>query len=299
MRPQLLDQGLRCLLGAGAGAATVPPQLMSLRPVPLCELALRHILTLAHSGHGPTSSAGAGGAAHPNLACLRLADHVCNSMSTDLLTQTDAYQLIKAYAEPDYIAAWRAANLADLIQSPTIISDLAELAGMALAHNLVMEKLQVFGAMVCRLCNTHCGANVQGAPSVEVVGTQQGMRLVHQALQQLAAAQPSLSPPHVPKWLAQARGQGHMGLLASCPALARMACAHPACPQLSSGAAQHGDAPQPQPGLRRCAGCGVLRYCSEACQLHHWPRHRAQCLAFKAGGGDGSIGTSTSTTTAI
>ena len=30
---------------------------------------------------------------------------------------------------------------------------------------------------------------------------------------------------------------------------------------------------------RRCAGCRRTRYCSRACQLHDWRRHRLHCTA--------------------
>lgn len=28
-----------------------------------------------------------------------------------------------------------------------------------------------------------------------------------------------------------------------------------------------------------CSGCGVARYCCEACQSAHWPKHQAKCQA--------------------
>ena len=50
-------------------------------------------------------------------------------------------------------------------------------------------------------------------------------------------------------------------------------------------------------GLRRCGGCGTVRYCSEACSRAHWKAHRAECrrlqadqaaaAAAVAGGGEG------------
>ncbi|KAJ7209446.1 hypothetical protein B0H12DRAFT_1157890 [Mycena haematopus] len=30
--------------------------------------------------------------------------------------------------------------------------------------------------------------------------------------------------------------------------------------------------------LRRCAGCGVVRYCSRECQKAHWKTHKVDCL---------------------
>ncbi|GAB4815519.1 hypothetical protein N2152v2_002565 [Parachlorella kessleri] len=33
---------------------------------------------------------------------------------------------------------------------------------------------------------------------------------------------------------------------------------------------------------RRCGGCGVVRYCSEECQLQHWAQHGPVCAALAA-----------------
>lgn len=35
-------------------------------------------------------------------------------------------------------------------------------------------------------------------------------------------------------------------------------------------------------GLRRCAGCAMVRYCSEACSCAHWKAHRAVCRRLQA-----------------
>ena len=35
-------------------------------------------------------------------------------------------------------------------------------------------------------------------------------------------------------------------------------------------------------GLRRCGGCGAVRYCSEACSRAHWREHRADCRRVQA-----------------
>ena len=43
-------------------------------------------------------------------------------------------------------------------------------------------------------------------------------------------------------------------------------------------------------GLRRCGGCGSVRYCSEACSRAHWRAHKAGCQRLQAAakaGGDG------------
>ncbi|KAK0238484.1 hypothetical protein EDD85DRAFT_826999 [Armillaria nabsnona] len=32
-----------------------------------------------------------------------------------------------------------------------------------------------------------------------------------------------------------------------------------------------------EPGLMSCAGCFLVKYCSERCQKQHWPRHRTAC----------------------
>eukprot|EP00983_Pelagomonas_calceolata_P102701 1158837-Pelagomonas_calceolata.AAC.1 len=36
-------------------------------------------------------------------------------------------------------------------------------------------------------------------------------------------------------------------------------------------------------GLQKCGGCGVVRYCSAACQRKAWPAHKKECkhAAFK------------------
>ena len=34
-----------------------------------------------------------------------------------------------------------------------------------------------------------------------------------------------------------------------------------------------------EPRYMVCSGCGVARYCSEACQAEHWPYHQEECLA--------------------
>ena len=33
---------------------------------------------------------------------------------------------------------------------------------------------------------------------------------------------------------------------------------------------------------RRCSGCGVVRYCSQECQLQHWAQHGSMCASLKA-----------------
>ena len=35
-------------------------------------------------------------------------------------------------------------------------------------------------------------------------------------------------------------------------------------------------------GLRRCAGCATVRYCSAACSRAHWREHRAECRRLQA-----------------
>ena len=35
-------------------------------------------------------------------------------------------------------------------------------------------------------------------------------------------------------------------------------------------------------GLRRCAGCATVRYCSEACSRAHWREHRGECRRLRA-----------------
>jgi len=34
--------------------------------------------------------------------------------------------------------------------------------------------------------------------------------------------------------------------------------------------------------LRRCGGCGAVRYCSEACRNAHWPAHKQGCRRLQA-----------------
>ena len=34
-----------------------------------------------------------------------------------------------------------------------------------------------------------------------------------------------------------------------------------------------------EPRLLVCSGCGVARYCSEACQAADWPTHQSMCCA--------------------
>jgi ankyrin repeat protein len=43
---------------------------------------------------------------------------------------------------------------------------------------------------------------------------------------------------------------------------AKAHCAHPGC----TGA-----------GLQKCTGCKRARYCSQQCQVAHWPAHKAEC----------------------
>ncbi|PRW39186.1 histone lysine methyltransferase Set6 [Chlorella sorokiniana] len=35
-------------------------------------------------------------------------------------------------------------------------------------------------------------------------------------------------------------------------------------------------------GLRRCGGCGTVRYCGVACSKAHWPEHKAECRRLQA-----------------
>jgi ankyrin repeat protein len=51
---------------------------------------------------------------------------------------------------------------------------------------------------------------------------------------------------------------------------AKMNCSNPSC----SGA-----------GIKKCTGCKQARYCEQACQLAHWPAHKAACKAHQAKAG--------------
>jgi ankyrin repeat protein len=53
---------------------------------------------------------------------------------------------------------------------------------------------------------------------------------------------------------------------------AKTHCSNPGC----SGA-----------GIKKCTGCKQARYCGQACQLAHWPAHKAACKAHQAKGGKG------------
>ena len=69
-------------------------------------------------------------------------------------------------------------------------------------------------------------------------------------------------------------------------------------PQAAEPAAAAGTAPQRQQsgrrrvcaapdcgaerGLRRCGGCGAVRYCTEACSRAHWQTHKAECRRLQA-----------------
>ena len=81
----------------------------------------------------------------------------------------------------------------------------------------------------------------------------------------LADAPPSAGPP----------------TLATQPPRPPRVCAAPGCGATS--------------GLRLCAGCTTVRYCSEACSRAHWREHRAECRRLRAeraaaagGGGEDS-----------
>ena len=41
-----------------------------------------------------------------------------------------------------------------------------------------------------------------------------------------------------------------------------------------------------KPALQKCGGCGVVPYCSKACQTQHWKKpagaHKGECAAFAA-----------------
>lgn len=58
-------------------------------------------------------------------------------------------------------------------------------------------------------------------------------------------------------------------------ALALRACANPGCTNVrgASEARVHG---------RLCAGCGVVRYCSDRCQLTDWTAHGCVCALLAA-----------------
>jgi ankyrin repeat protein len=53
----------------------------------------------------------------------------------------------------------------------------------------------------------------------------------------------------------------------------KMHCSNPGC----SGA-----------GVKKCTGCKQARYCWQACQLAHWPAHKAACKAHQAKAGKGT-----------
>jgi ankyrin repeat protein len=53
---------------------------------------------------------------------------------------------------------------------------------------------------------------------------------------------------------------------------AKMHCSNPGC----GGA-----------GIKKCTGCKQARYCGQACQLAHWPAHKAACKAHQAKAGKG------------
>ena len=35
-------------------------------------------------------------------------------------------------------------------------------------------------------------------------------------------------------------------------------------------------------GLKRCSGCGAVRYCSAKCSKAHWRAHKAECRRLQA-----------------
>lgn len=96
-------------------------------------------------------------------------------------------------------------------------------------------------------------------------------------------------PAPVPLWVGQALAGREQWLLAQhWQHTAHLACCNPACRRVqlagatsagvgatSAGAGAGGWQAHGKP--MKCAGCERLRYCSEACQLAAWPRHRAQC----------------------
>ena len=43
-------------------------------------------------------------------------------------------------------------------------------------------------------------------------------------------------------------------------------------------------------GLKRCGGCGTVRYCSEACSRVHWWAHKAECRRLQAERAAGAAG---------
>ena len=53
------------------------------------------------------------------------------------------------------------------------------------------------------------------------------------------------------------------------PRVPRLACAGCGAPQRDDGAAP----------MQRCAACAQVAYCCRACQVRHWPAHKAACKA--------------------
>ena len=42
--------------------------------------------------------------------------------------------------------------------------------------------------------------------------------------------------------------------------------------------------------MKKCAGCHILYYCSDACQREDWPRHWSNCRVAAGGGVQQDVG---------
>ena len=91
--------------------------------------------------------------------------------------------------------------------------------------------------------------------------------------QALRCASSNTNLPQEARWSMQALGDALTGLPSPSAAATTPPPAQPAAPPRVCAAqgctnTQH---------LRRCGGCGAVRYCSKACSKAHWRAHRAEC----------------------
>ena len=241
--------GYRAGAGAVAAAGAIPPLAHILRSdsssVTLRSEAAWAIANLAEEADADTSAAlVAAGVVAPIVALLSSIDEAAHVAAASALRNVCSNGGPSCAAA---VAAGAAPALVARLRSPN--DAVVQLAATALAHVAAFDEAAVLGA---------------GA----VEAAQQALARCQDSdvQQELSGLLKHFSPPPAEE-AAPAESAAPAAPPPTLPAAPRV-CAAPGC------GATH--------GLRRCGGCGTVRYCSAACSRAHWRAHKAECRRLQA-----------------